>query len=92
MDMFIDRILEDVLQSFHAMESFLRAMFGSKLVQFIVKVTVHGKGNLEEIQSVGINAFERVLLLILDYFLEGADVLGIFDLDGEDATGVIAEH
>jgi hypothetical protein len=59
MDMFIDRILEDVLQSFHAMESFLRAMFGSKLVQFIVKVIVHGKGNLEDFQSVSRNMVER---------------------------------
>ena len=35
---------------------------------------------------------ERVLLLVLDRFLEGADVLAIHDLDGEDVTGIIAQN
>jgi hypothetical protein len=36
--------------------------------------------------------FERMLLLLLDRFLEGADVLAIQDLDGEDVTGIIPEN
>jgi hypothetical protein len=30
-----------------------------------VKVIVHGKGNLKEFESVGINMLERVLLLLI---------------------------
>ena len=62
------------------------------MVEFIVEATVHGKGNLEDFESVRIHMFERVLLLVLDRFPEGADVLGTQNLDREDMTGVIAEH
>jgi hypothetical protein len=50
------------------------------------------RSHLPEIESVGINAFERVLLLTLDCFLEGVDRLIVGDFDLKDATGVIAEH
>jgi hypothetical protein len=57
-----------------------------------MKVIVVGEGHLEYLESVGINVFERVLLLILDYFLESADVLGTLDLDREDVPGIITEN
>jgi hypothetical protein len=58
-------------------------IFGSKTFQLSVKASVRGKGDLEDFQSIGINVFESGLRLVLDYFLESADVL-------EDATGIIA--
>jgi len=47
---------------------------------------------LPEIESVGINMFECVLLLILDRLLEDTDIFGTRDLDREDVTGIIAKH
>jgi fatty-acid desaturase len=50
-------------------------IFRWKTFQLGVKVIFHRTGNHEEFESVGINMLERVLLLLLDRFLEGADVL-----------------
>jgi hypothetical protein len=74
------------------MNSFLWIVFGSETFQRRVKVIVHRKRDLEDIESVSINMFERMLLIILNRFLERADVLGTLDLDRENVTGVIAEN
>ena len=47
--------------------------------------------HLPEFESVGINVFECMLVLVLDYFLEHADILGTLNVDREDTTGIIAE-
>ena len=48
------------------MNSILWDMFRLEMLQCSNKIIVHGKGNLEDIESVGINMFECVLLLVLD--------------------------
>jgi hypothetical protein len=65
-------------------------IFGSKPSQLSINVIIYGKGNLENVESVGINMLERVHLLVLDQFFEGADFFVTIDVDREDVTGIIA--
>jgi hypothetical protein len=57
------------------MNAILRIMFGSELFQRIVKIIVYRKSNPEDMETVGIKMSERVRLLVLNRFLEGADRL-----------------
>ena len=74
------------------MNSPLWIMFGLETFQCRVDVIVHRDGYLEDIERVSINMFERMFLLVLYRFLEGADVLRILDLDCEKVTGTVAEN
>jgi hypothetical protein len=67
-------------------------MFSLKTSQFGVKTIVHGKGNLVDLERVGVDMLKGVLLLVLDEFLEVADFLFILDLDAEDVTRTITEN
>jgi hypothetical protein len=67
-------------------------IFESETFQLSGKMIVHGKGNSEDVESVGGNMFIQRILLLLDRFLEGADRLGVGDLHWEDTTGVIPEN
>jgi hypothetical protein len=70
----------------------LMIMIRSKACQLSVKAIVLGKGYLEDIQSVGINVFECVLLLVLNEPFESADRLGPGYFDWKDASRIIAEN
>jgi hypothetical protein len=73
------------------MNSILWDMFRLEMLQCSNKIIVHGKGNLEDIESVSINMFERVLL-VLDKFFEGADRLSASDFDRKDLAGIVTKH
>jgi hypothetical protein len=64
--------------------SILWVMVGSEIFQRSIKVIVHRKGHLEDVESIGINVSERMLLLVLNYFLEVTDRLGGSDFEGKD--------
>jgi hypothetical protein len=49
-------------------------MLRSEILQFGGKVILIGKGDPENVQSVGVESGERVLLLVHDGFLEVADL------------------
>jgi len=51
------------------MTGIVRIMFGSKMIQCSVEFMVHRKGHLEDLESISINALERVLLVVLIAFL-----------------------
>jgi hypothetical protein len=72
--------------------SFLWIIFGLETIQRSAKVFVHRKGHLEDIESVGIDVLESVLLFVLNRILQGADVLVTVDLNCEDVAGIVAEN
>ena len=74
------------------MDSILWDMFRLEMLQCGNKIIVHGKGNLEDIESVSINMFERVLLLVLDGFFEGANRLSAGNVDRKDVIRTITEN
>ena len=74
------------------MNSILWDMFRLEMLQCSNKIIVHGKGNLEDIESVSINMFERVLLLVLDGFFEGANRLSASNFDRKDLAGIVTKH
>ena len=74
------------------MNSILWDMFRLEMLQCSNKIIVRRKGNPEDIESVGINMFERVLLLVLDGFFEGANRLSAGNVDRKDVIGTIAEN
>ena len=47
---------------------------------------------LPKIESVGINIFEHMLLLLLDEVLEGTNVLIICNFDCESVAWTVAKH
>jgi hypothetical protein len=55
-------------------------------------MTVHGNGDLPEGEGAGINVAERLLTLLLDGVLEGADRLCICNFDREYFANIVVKY
>jgi hypothetical protein len=94
MDMFINkRIKKDFLQSIRGIftMNLARIQLMSKMSTFSRKVIVIGKGDFENVESVGVDVAKKVRTCVTDSFLKGADLRAIRDRDVKDAIAAMAE-
>jgi hypothetical protein len=84
------RTQEDVGQLIDRRQHVL--IFKVSLARILPETVVDWDRNFPEFEIISINTFERILLLVLDEFFEGADRLSASDFDWKDVIAIFANH